>query len=254
MKPSELAFIIIPSFFLFSMALFYFFQWRKDKIFDKEVWSRGASVFLGQFLRQWWMWLTYPVERAILGLKITPNQVTGFSVIISFFSGLSYAVGHFPLGGWLLFLSGFFDLLDGRIARKKNMVTRDGAFFDSFSDRIAEGLVYTGIIYYFRKSPFWLVVAVLTLLSSQLISYAKARAEALGINCSVGWMQRPERIIYLGGVSTLEPILYHIINKPLGLGNYFFFKIILLFLCIVATITVYQRAVHSINSLRGEKK
>jgi CDP-diacylglycerol--glycerol-3-phosphate 3-phosphatidyltransferase len=251
-RPSEIAFVVIPSLFLISMLFFYFLQWRKDKIFDKEVWSRGTSVFLGQFFRQWWMWLTHPVEKAILGLKITPNQVTGLSIVISFFSGLSYAIGHFPLGGWLLFLAGFFDLLDGRIARRKNMVTKDGAFFDSFSDRVAEGIVYMGIIYYFRNSKFWLMVAVLTMLSSQLISYAKARAEALGVECAVGWMQRPERIIYLAGVSTIEPILYHIINKPLGLGNYFFFKIVLLFLCLMAGVTVYQRAIHTINSLRNK--
>lgn len=250
MKASEIAFVIIPSLFLLSMVVFYSLQWRKEKVFDKEIWARGKSIFLGQFLRQWWMWLTSPVERALLELRITPNQITSFSVIISFFSGISYAMGHFPLGGWLLFLSGFFDLLDGRIARKKNMVTRDGAFFDSFLDRISEGLIYIGIIYYFKNSPLWLLVALLTMLSSQLISYAKARAEALGIECKVGWMQRPERVIYLAGVSTVEPILYHIINKPLGLGKYFFFKIVLLFLCLMATVTAYQRAVHSINSLR----
>lgn len=254
MKPSELAFVIIPSLFLFSMLIFYIFQWRRNRVFDEEIWSRGTSFFLGQFLRQWWMWLTSPIERMILLWKITPNQVTGLSVVVSLFSGISYAAGHFPLGGWLLFLSGFLDLLDGRIARRKNMVTMDGAFFDSFSDRVSEGLVYLGIVYYFRNSTLWLIISVATMLSSQLISYAKARAEALGVECRVGWMQRPERIIYLAGVSTLEPILYHIINKPLGLGNYFFFRIVLLFLFIMTVVTAYQRAFHSIRFLREKSR
>lgn len=250
MKPSEIVLIVIPLLFFLSMLIFYFVQWRREKVFDEEVWNRGKSIFVGHFLRQWWTWLTHPIEQFLLEKSVTPNQLTACSIVVGFFSGLSYAMGHVPLGGWLLFLSGFLDMLDGRIARKKNMRSDSGAFFDSFGDRISEGAVYLGILYLFKDSPFFILISALTLLSSQLISYARARAEALGVDCKLGWMQRVERIIYLASASVLEPLFYYLTNEVLKIGRYVPLKLMMVFLAVTTTITACQRGVYVFKNLK----
>lgn len=253
MKPSEVVLIVVPIFFLLSMLIFYFIQWRENKIFDEEVWRRGKSIFIGHFLRQWWIWLTHPVEQFLLDRHVTPNHLTMLSLVVGFFSGLSYAVGHVPLAGWLTFLAGFFDMLDGRIARRKNMGSKSGAFFDSFADRISEGIVYLGIIYLFKNSAFLTIISATTLLSSQLISYARARAEALGVECKIGWMQRVERLIYLSAASVFEPLFYYFTHDLLRVGRYIPLKLIMVFLAITTTITVYQRGVYVFKMLKKKE-
>jgi CDP-diacylglycerol--glycerol-3-phosphate 3-phosphatidyltransferase len=101
-------------------------------------------------------------------------------------------------GGWLFF-AGFFDVLDGSLARNGALTGRFGAFFDSSLDRISEAIVFAGFLmyYYNRQDLGNLLLAFVVCILSVMISYVRARAEGLGINCEVGLLPRPGRVILL---------------------------------------------------------
>ena len=115
--------------------------------------------------------------------------------------------GHIRLGGALLLLSGVADTLDGQVARGGAMVTRFGAFYDSTLDRVGDGATFIGIGAFLLTAPDVayripaVIACMVAILSSLLVSYARARAEGLGLDCKVGIAQRAERILGLGVAS-----------------------------------------------------
>ena len=124
-------------------------------------------------------------------------------------SALFFGFGHIRLGGALLLLSGGMDTLDGAVARLSGATTRFGAFYDSTLDRVSDGATFIGIAAYLLHAPdvayrnLAVILAMVATLASLVVSYARARAEGLGIDCKVGIAQRAERIIGLGLASLL---------------------------------------------------
>ncbi len=124
-------------------------------------------------------------------------------------SALAYGVGAIRLGGALLLVSGIVDTLDGQVARGGAMVTKFGAFYDSTLDRIGDGATFIGIGAFLLTAPDVayrlpaIITCMVAILASLLVSYARARAEGLGIECKVGIAQRAERIVGLGAASLL---------------------------------------------------
>jgi CDP-diacylglycerol--glycerol-3-phosphate 3-phosphatidyltransferase len=112
-------------------------------------------------------------------------------------------------GGGLLLLSGVVDTFDGQVARRGGMVSKFGAFYDSTLDRVGDGATFIGIAVFLLHAPgvAWrietAVLCMIAVLSSLLVSYARARAEGLGIECSVGIVQRAERLLAIGVPSVL---------------------------------------------------
>lgn len=131
---------------------------------------------------------------------ITPNMVTVVGLLLSGLTALVLAGGHFVAGGLLVLFSGAFDMLDGGLARARGGGSKFGAFFDSTLDRLSEGVIYLGLLYWFTvtQRPLSAVLIYLVVLGSLLISYSRARAEGLGLECKVGLLARPERVILLG--------------------------------------------------------
>jgi phosphatidylglycerophosphate synthase len=132
----------------------------------------------------------------LIRLGVSANAIT----LMAFFFGLGAGILFFLekpfLAGILLFLCGLSDILDGKVAEKTNRRSQFGAIFDSALDRYSEFFIYLGLAAYFRNHwALWLTF--FTLLGSTMVSYTRARAEGLGIECSVGVMQRAERIILL---------------------------------------------------------
>jgi CDP-diacylglycerol---glycerol-3-phosphate 3-phosphatidyltransferase len=109
------------------------------------------------------------------------------------------ATGNFALGGTLIIVAGIFDALDGTLARLTNRVTAFGAFLDSTTDRFAEGAVFFGILYAYlqRGMTFVAYLVFFALLGSLMVSYARARAEGIGVQCKDGFLTRFERIALL---------------------------------------------------------
>lgn len=202
---SLLPLIIANGIMIFLLIVFAFVYPRRER--TQEVVDKMHPTFIGVFLMEYWYWLTSPFIRLFILFRMTPNMLTGISLIISLFSGYFYMKGDFALGGWLLIINGALDTLDGKLARTINLVTREGAFFDSCSDRYAEGFVLMGIALYFRNSLFLLSMSLFALIGSQLVSYAKARGEAVGVTTKKGLMQRTERVFLIAIVSVFTPFL-----------------------------------------------
>jgi len=153
-----------------------------------------------------------PAANLLGRLKVSPNFFTILGFIFSLAAGLSFAfaaelptltvysqTSFIRLAGILILLSALCDIFDGAVARASGRQSRFGAYLDSVLDRYSETAVLTGLIYFFAVSGdiIHTVVTVLVLVGSIFVSYTKARAEGLGVECKVGLMERPERLILL---------------------------------------------------------
>lgn len=139
--------------------------------------------------------------------RVNPNWVTTVGVFVNLAAGLAYFLFHIQTGGALVLLGGLLDIIDGQVAVRTGQQTVFGSFYDSTTDRIAEIVVMLGVMsLYLGKEPNigepWMAYVVAAAMAGSLmVSYTRAKAEALGIDCRVGLMQRAERIILLGGSS-----------------------------------------------------
>ena len=152
---------------------------------------------------------TEPVARFLSRTPITPSAITWFGFLLTVGAAALIITGHLLAAGFVVLIAGFFDMLDGALARRTNQVTRFGAVLDSTLDRLSEAVLLLGILALFalteEKSALfallskeWAVLLVgLALIGSLLVSYIRARAEALGLECQVGLFTRAERVIVL---------------------------------------------------------
>lgn len=165
-----------------------------------------------------------PMVKGLIRLGLTPNAVTliGFllniGVVIIFVTGVEAGHrGDLSYVGWagaLTLFAGLFDMLDGQVARIGNMKSRFGAMFDSVLDRYSEMILFLGICYYLIGHHYFLssIFAFIALIGSMMVSYTRARAEGLGIECKGGLMQRPERIVLISVSAIACGITAHFIG------------------------------------------
>jgi CDP-diacylglycerol---glycerol-3-phosphate 3-phosphatidyltransferase len=150
-----------------------------------------------------------PLVQRLIRSGVRPNTITTVGTGLVLVSALAYATGHVRLGGALLLLSGVADTLDGQVARSGAMVTRFGAFYDSTLDRVGDGATFIGIGAFLLTAPDVayrtpaVILCMIAILGSLLVSYARARAEGLGLDCKVGIAQRAERILGVGLASLI---------------------------------------------------
>jgi len=165
-------------------------------------------------------------------INIHPNILTIIGLVLSFFAAYALARGNLLVGGLLILFSGFFDVMDGAVARNNNTKSKFGGFLDSTSDRFADAFIIIGVIYGGFVNWFW---GILALLASLTVSYVRARAEVEGIKCNVGIAERAERIfIILGGA-----FLGYFIDPQ------FFMSIAIFLVIILGYVTVLQRIYHT---------
>lgn len=143
--------------------------------------------------------LTGPIARFIARSGIHPNLISGLGLLLSFLAGAGAAIGQFILAAILVVVSGIFDLLDGAVARASNKISRFGGVLDSTLDRLGEAALLLGLlVFYVREvSVVGILLVNISLVTSGLVSYIKARAEGAGVSCPVGLFTRAERIILL---------------------------------------------------------
>ena len=168
---------------------------------------------------------------------LTPNQLTIVGLLLNAAAGVILSRGRLPTGGIAVLGASAFDLFDGALARVSGRKTRFGAFLDSTVDRYSEALLFFGLlVWHIRISNrIGVCLCYFSLLGSLMVSYTRARAEALDLDCSVGWLQRPERMILLG-VGLLCP-------RPIP-------TIVLCILAVLSQATVVQRMAH-VHRLTG---
>ena len=149
--------------------------------------------------------LVAPLVNGLDQLGVHPNTVTIVGFVLQSCIGVVYALGHFRLGGGLLFLLAPVDALDGALARATGKQSKFGAFLDSSLDRLSDSALILGIAAYYLKRGAQLEVALfsLALVGSLMVSYTRARAEALSFTCKVGLLTRMERIVLIAGLTLL---------------------------------------------------
>jgi CDP-diacylglycerol---glycerol-3-phosphate 3-phosphatidyltransferase len=132
--------------------------------------------------------------------QLSPNTFTVLGLLLNIVVAVIIASGNLVLGGIMALVAGAFDMVDGAVARVTQRITRFGGFLDSSLDRYSESLVYFGLLYYLVETDQGIAAIMLcfaTLTGSVMVSYTRARAEAIGVNAEVGMFARAERIILL---------------------------------------------------------
>ena len=183
-----------------------------------------------------------PIDGRIVSRShITPNALTVAGLVLNVATVPFIVTGHFVLGAVVLLLAGCCDMLDGAVARLSAQVTPFGAFLDSTSDRLSEGVVLLAIgVRFAGHGSIWDLVGVfIALIMSFLVSYTRARAEALGLECKVGLASRPERIVLLA--IGLFAARYHVLPAMVWA------------IAALTTWTVVQRILHVRRQLTGER-
>jgi CDP-diacylglycerol--glycerol-3-phosphate 3-phosphatidyltransferase len=177
-----------------------------------------------------------PVGRALGATRISPNAITILGLFIHAWVAVLIVQGEFTQAGFVLIGAAFFDTFDGAVAKARGMVSKFGAFLDSTVDRVADALILAAIAWRFteaagpeeRRLRWVAIAAIVGLVAGFLVSYVRARAEALGFECKVGIAERAERVIILIVGLVFTTVL------PIAVG----------LLAVLATITVLQRMWH----------
>ena len=199
-----------------------------------------------------------PLIKGLIKLHITPNMITTLGFIgnivatASFiYAALSFKTGnqatalaHVAWGGATILFAGLFDMIDGRLARLGNMSTTFGAMWDSVLDRYSELISLFGVVLIFLlNGDFWLgVVSFTAMIGSIMVSYVRARAEGLNIECKVGIMQRPERVVVLALTAILTGVTSNLQWLAGGM----------ILIAILANITAFWRIAHCYKALQGK--
>jgi CDP-diacylglycerol--glycerol-3-phosphate 3-phosphatidyltransferase len=170
-----------------------------------------------------------PVGQNLKRTGISPDHLTALGVVMAGACAVAIGAGNLHLGLLFLVLAGVPDALDGAVAKASGTASPRGAFFDSVADRVSDALVFSGVAWYFATTrPGLLVMLPLAVLATALIiSYERAKAEALGYNAKGGVMERAERLILLG-----LGLLFEVLLIP-----------VLVLMLVLTTLTVGQRFV-----------
>jgi len=153
------------------------------------------------------------IVRGLALSRIHPNVLTFLGLVINMIAAYMLAVGQFRWGAAVIIGAGLFDMVDGRVARETNRVTRFGGFFDSVLDRYSDCALLVGLLVWYGSinRPFYVVLTAIAMAASVMISYTRARAENSIPMCKVGFMERPERVVLviIGALTDhMAPVLW----------------------------------------------
>ncbi|OGC77149.1 MAG: hypothetical protein A2Z27_00460 [candidate division Zixibacteria bacterium RBG_16_50_21] len=205
----------------------------------------GEFKLLNQKIVNGFLGLIEPVEKFLVAQKVHPHLITAAGLIFSIVAAYLFTEGSFLLGGIFVILTGVCDILDGRLARATNKTSKYGALIDSTIDRYSEVIIFLGIATYFRSENSYVhALIILAIAGSFLVSYTRARAEGLGIDCKIGILQRPERMTFLAAGGILGEIPY---------TDHFMMIFFLWVIAILANVTVIQRILYIRNQLRSQQ-
>ena len=191
--------------FLLTMPLFHLVG--HHRVLDPDLAHRPRSALLGSWLKDWLLWVISPIERAAVRRGLAPEVFNYIGLLLSAGAGGALAAGFLPFGALLYLFCGAADVLDGRIARAQGTSSDYGAFLDSTLDRFAETFVFLGLAWYFRAWPAAGLLCLVALAGSLLVSYTRARGQALGVDFNKGIMQRAERIVLLSAAALSDAVV-----------------------------------------------
>ena len=139
------------------------------------------------------------IVRMLALSKIHPNVLTFIGLLINVWAAFLFARGEFQAAGLVVIGAGLFDMVDGRVARSTNQVTRFGGFFDSVLDRYSDLALLMGLLVYYASINrfFYIVLTAIVMTGSVMVSYTRSRAENTIPQCKVGFLERPERVVLI---------------------------------------------------------
>lgn len=182
--------------------------------------ARGRSV---------WTRLVDPIGASMAELGITANALTVAGLVLTAVASALVVVGELFWGGWVLLFGGLADTFDGSVARARGESTVAGGFYDSIADRITDGMILSAVAWAMRGEPLEFALAAVALVAAQVTSYVRAKAESVGVECHVGFVERGERAIAIMAGLVFHPWLL---------------TAALAFLAVGGTATVIHRFVH----------
>lgn len=197
-----------------------------------------------------------PLVHGMIKIGITPNFVTTTGLVLNIvvaciflYAGIKGEQGDFyyvGLSGGIILFAGLFDMMDGQVARIGKMSSTFGALYDSVLDRYSELIVFFGICFYLINQGYIVssIIAFLALIGSLMVSYVRARAEGLGLECKGGFMQRPERVILTGLGALCCGVFAPIVQESGVFDPILIFVIPLLLIAVFANITAFGRLNH----------
>ena len=144
-------------------------------------------------------WMIDRIVRWLALSKIHPNALTFIGLLINIWAAWLFSQGRMLAAGLVVVGASVFDMVDGRVARETNRVTKFGGFFDSVLDRYSDLALYMGLLVYYASINrfFYIVLTAIAMTGSVMVSYTRARAENSIPKCKVGFLERPERIVLI---------------------------------------------------------
>lgn len=190
--------------------------------------SRSIGWFFDVIIR----WIV----RMLALSKIHPNYLTFIGLLINMWAAWVFSIGNFRTAGLIVIGAGLFDMVDGRVARETNRVTKFGGFFDSVLDRYSDLGLLIGLLVYYSSinRNFYVVLTAVVMVGTVMVSYTRARAENTIPRCKVGFMERPERVVLL-----IIGALFGVMAKALWV------------LAILSNITVLSRMILTWNETKA---
>lgn len=205
-----------------------------------SLWKRVTTAHV-QFVTTGYLRIMEPIAGVLIKLGISANALTTIGTLSTVIGGIAFGFGYMRTGGIIIAVMAIADALDGIVARRTNKVTVFGAFYDSTLDRIADGTLLAGLAYFYAVNPIhankiMLAISLAGIIGIFTVSYARARAEALGINAKVGVMQRAERVALLCAPQALF---------GLALGGW-----VLRVVVVILTVSAWHTAIRRMNYVR----
>lgn len=215
----------------------------------------GGSVFLNKRTMEMVYWILDPLIDFLAALRITPNMVTLFSLVPAAGAGVALGFGWFGLASLLAVVATFCDILDGLLARKTGVSSAAGEVTDAAVDRYGEMFFFGGLVYYYRTHDQVLFIVLAAIVGSFMVSYATAKAEAMGVTAPRGAMRRGERAAYLIFGAAFTPVAKALFANSASLALHEFPIILALtIVAVVSNISVVQRFSAINDQLRAKEK
>ena len=200
---------------------------------------------LPDWIKNGYLRIVDPIADFFVRTGVHPNTITAFGTLCTIAASVIFGMGHIKTAGWFLGLTALFDVMDGTVARRSGKESTFGAFLDSTLDRLADGALFVGLATFYalsveHRSTTMMLVCMSGCIGALMTSYARARAETLGLDAKVGMVQRPERVALLSAPQAF-----------FGLAlNGWVLKIVIVIITMGAWITVIQRIAYVYNQTR----
>lgn len=249
-----LALVSLPLFWVMSFLFFALRSMIVGVPQTDRIGRLSVSPYLPRMVMEFGYWMfTLPIK-LLVWLGVSADMVTAASVVFTVLAAIGFGAGHFAIGGWTLLLAFTCDAWDGIIARQRGTTSAAGEFLDSTVDRYNDLIGFFGFMYYYKNDWLPLSLAALAAVGSTVTSYARAKGEAAGFDPNVGYMQRHERAVYLGGAAVMAPIVAVWLEPGAAHPRYHIMIVSLALMAVLTNLTAIMRTQYVLVRLRARDR